>query len=244
MKLSIIICVYNEINTISEIIKKVQSQTLINNIKKEIIIIDNNSTDGTREALKELVNTENLKIIFNKINIGKGGSIKKGIRESSGELIIFQDADLEYDPSEYNKLLKCLLTNKLDAVYGSRYLGGKDFHVYKLNRFAVFFLTFVINILFKTSFTDSATNYKLIKSDTIRYINFISKSFSIDFEITLHLGLLSANCSEVPIEYNPRKYLDGKKINYKDAFKSVYIILYYFIKYKILRQNIKLITKD
>ncbi len=238
MKLSIIICVYNEIKTISEIIKKVESQNLIKNIEKEIIIIDNNSTDGTKEFLQKLIITGNLKIIFNNENIGKGGSIKKGIRESSGELIIFQDADLEYDPSEYNKLLDCLLVNNLDAVYGSRYLGGKDFHIYKLNRFAVFFLTFIINILFKTSFTDSATNYKLIKSDIIRNINFISKSFSIDFEITLHLGLLDTRCSEIPIEYNPRKYLDGKKINYIDGIKSIYIILYYFIKYKIFRRNI------
>ena len=243
MKLSIIICVYNEINTILKIIEKVKEQKLINNIEKEIIIIDNNSTDGTRQILKGL-EKENLKIFFNENNIGKGGSIKKGIQESTGELIIFQDADLEYDPLDYNKLLDHLLTNKLDAVYGSRYLGGEDYHFYKLNKLAVDFLTFLINILFKTNFTDSATNYKLIKSNKIKLINLISKSFSIDFEITLHLGLLKLNCSEVAIKYKPRKYADGKKINYTDAIKSIYIIIYYFVRHKILRNKVKLNKKD
>ena len=187
LKLSVIICVYNEFETIKLIINKVISAKLPNNISKEIIIIDNNSTDGTKQILEDLNKNTNFKIFFNKDNLGKGYSISKGIKEASGDYIIFQDADLEYDPKDYYNLINYLIQNKLDFVYGSRIVKNKKYHRYNLHKYVVIFYSFLINLLFKAKFTDTATNYKLFKSDVIKKINLTSKSFAIDFEITVKL---------------------------------------------------------
>ena len=233
MKLSIILCVYNEINTISEIINKILKTELINKISKEIIIIDNNSTDGTKEFLQTIVSNEIINVVFQKKNLGKGNSIIEGIKHANGDITIFQDADLEYDPKDYNKLLNCLIKNKLDAVYGSRILKNKDFHHYNINKFAVLSLTKIINYLYKTDFTDSATNYKLIKTDILKQFPLEAKSFAIDFEISLFLGIYKAKIGEVGINYYPRTYKEGKKINYLDAIKAIWVIFYKFLLYKL-----------
>ena len=230
MKLSVIVCVYNEIKTIDEILKKINRVNLPNNIDKEVIIVDNNSFDGTREFLKKLIDLNNYKIIFQKKNLGKGNSIITGIKEASGDLIVFQDADLEYEPNNYIKLINHLNENNLDAVFGSRIKHNEDYFYYKLNRFAVINLTNLINFLFKGSFTDVATNHKLIKTDVLKKLNLVSKGFNLDFEISLKLAKYRYNYDEIAISYSPRTYNEGKKINFMDAIKSLLIIFYFYFK--------------
>ena len=168
------------------------------------------------------------KFFFKKKNFGKGNSIIKGIEESSGDLIIFQDADLEYDPKNYDKLINHLIKNNLDAVFGSRIKNGHTVFEYKINKFAVVLFTRLINFLYRGSFTDTATNHKLIKSEVLKKLNLTSKGFSLDFEISLKLAKYNYSCDEIPIEYYPRTYKEGKKINLLDAIKSFFVIVYYF----------------
>lgn len=230
MQLSIIICVFNEINTVGKILEKIDKIELPSNLEKEIIIIDNNSTDGTKEFLKSLLNHNKYKIIFKDKNYGKGNSIITGIKEASGNLIVFQDADLEYDPNNYAKLVNYLNKNKLDAVFGSRIMHDEDYFYYKLNRFAVVNLTRLINFLFNGKFTDVATNHKLVKTEVLKKLNLKSKGFNLDFEISLKLAKYGFKCGEIPIQYFPRTYKDGKKINFIDAIKSLHIIIYFYFK--------------
>ena len=230
MKLSIIICVYNEIKTIEEILQKINNVNLPVQFEKEIIIVDNNSQDGTKELLKNLVNSNQYNIIFQKKNFGKGNSIITGIKEASGDLTVFQDADLEYEPDNFIRLIDYLNENKLDAVFGSRIKHHEDHFYYKLNRFAVVNLTRLINFLFKGSFTDVATNHKLIKTDILKKLNLQSKGFNLDFEISLKLAKYKFKCGEIAIDYFPRTYEEGKKINFSDAIKSLFIIFYFYFK--------------
>ena len=230
MKLSIIICVYNEIKTIEEILQKINNVNLPAQFEKEIIIVDNNSKDGTKEFLKNLVNSNQYNIIFQKKNFGKGNSIITGIKEVSGDLVVFQDADLEYDPNNYVKLIDHLNKNKLDAVFGSRILNKQDYFYYKLNLFAVKKLTRLINLLFDGSFTDVATNHKMIKIEVLKKLNVVSMGFNLDLEISLKLAKYKFKYDEIPISYFPRTYKDGKKINFIDAIKSILVIFYFYFK--------------
>jgi len=231
MKLSIIVCVFNEVKTIKEILLKIDEVNLPFSYSKEVIIVDNNSTDGTKEYLKELKSIKNYKIFLQKKNYGKGNSVIKGIDAATGDLIVFQDADLEYDPQNYIKLINYLKKNQLDAVFGSRIKNTEDFFYYKINRFAVIYLTKLINYLFKGSFSDAATNHKLIKTDTLRKLNIKSKGFESDFEITLKLLKYKYKCDEVPIKYFPRKHEAGKKIKFQDGIKSLILIVYFYLKF-------------
>ena len=230
MKLSIIVCVLNEIRTIEKILNRIEKVELPNSIQKEIIIVDNNSTDGTREFLKKIQVSNMYKILFQEKNLGKGNSIITGINESTGDLIIFQDADLEYDPNNFKKLIDHLTKNKLDAVFGSRIKNNEIYFYYKTNRFAVILLTKLINLLYRGTFTDAATNHKLIKSEVLKNLNLTSKGFNLDFEISLKLAKYNYRYDEVGIEYYPRTYKDGKKINFLDAVKSFFIIFYFYLK--------------
>ena len=230
MKLSIIVCVYNEINTLEEILEKINNAFLPPKFVKEIIIIDNNSTDGTREFLDKLKVTNKYKIIFQNKNYGKGNSIITGINEASGYLTVFQDADLEYEPNNYSKLIEHLEKNNLDAVFGSRIMHNEDYFYYKINRFAVINLTKMINFLFTGSFTDVATNHKLIKTNVLKKLNLKSKGFNLDFEIAIKLLKYGFNCGEIPIKYFPRTYKEGKKINFLDAIKSFLVVIYFFFR--------------
>ena len=230
MRLSVIVCVFNEIKTIEKILRKINNVELQNNIQKEIIIIDNNSSDGTKEFLKKIPISNNLKIFFQEKNLGKGNSIIMGIRESTGNLIVFQDADLEYDPNNFNKLINHLLKNKLDAVFGSRIKNDEIYFYYKVNKLFVIFLTKLINLLYRGSYTDVATNHKLIKKEVLNKLNLVSKGFTLDFEISLKLAKYKFKYDEISIEYYPRTYKDGKKINFLDAIKSLFVIFYYFFR--------------
>ena len=223
--LSIIICVFNEEKTIKQIIHKVEKVNLPENFFKEIIIIDNCSTDKTKEILENFKKKNNFTIIFQDKNYGKGNSIIEGIKISKGEFIVFQDADLEYDPNNYYFLLKELKKNNLDAVFGSRELKKHDYHIYKLNSLVSRYFTKLINLLYNANYTDTSTNHKLIKSNVLKKLDLKSKGFELDFEIAIKLAKKKHKYSEIPISFDPRTKKDGKKVKLIDGLKCLMIIL-------------------
>ena len=223
IKLTIIIPVYNEIKTIEKLIKKI----LKINIKKQLIIVDDGSSDGTELILKKYKSRID-KLIFHKKNLGKGAAIKSGQKYVSGQYIGIQDADLEYDPSDYDKLILPFLEADADVVYGSRFLGGKYvrlhfFWHYVANKI----LTLITNIVTNLNMTDMETGYKLFKKKTIESITLKENSFSIEPEITVKLAKKGYSFYEVPISYRGRSYQEGKKITLKDAFIAIYCIIKY-----------------
>ncbi len=226
MKLSIIIPVFNEEETILQVLNKIEKVKL-NNIEKEIIIIDDFSTDGTREILQ---NIKKYKIIYHEKNLGKGAAIKTGLKNISGDIILIQDADLEYDPKEYNKLLEPILTNQTKVVYGSRMLGEhKD--MYSLHFFGNKFLTLATNIIYQCKITDMETGYKVFKNEVIEGLNLKARRFDFEPEITAKILKRGYKIKEVPIDFiNPRSFHQGKKITWKDGIKH----FLYLLKYKFL----------
>ena len=228
MSLSIIIPVFNEKNTIKTILEKVLK---FKSLEKEVIIVDDCSNDGTAEIIKNLENA-NTEIIFVKHtkNQGKGAAIKTGLSVAKNELILIQDADLEYDPSDYDELLKPLLSNDADVVFGSRFLGGGTVRVHLFwNFLANKILTLITNIFVNMNFTDIETGYKVFRSDAIKSINLQENSFGIEPEITIKLAKKKFKFYEVPISYYGRNYDEGKKIRIIDAFIAVYCIFKYSI---------------
>ena len=226
MKISIIIPCYNEENTIKIIIEKVLKFNLY---EKEILVIDDCSTDKSREIIKKLA-LENsiIKYFFLDKNLGKGGALSKGFFEASGDIILTQDADLEYDPSDYSKLLKPFKDTDADVVYGSRFLGGDYvrlhfFWHYLANKL----LTLVTNIVTNLNMSDMETGYKVFKSSAIKSIQIQEKSFGVEPEITVKLAKKKYVFYEVPISYKGRSYEEGKKITLKDAFVALFCIFKY-----------------
>lgn len=224
MKLSIIICVYNERETILEIVRRVQDVDLGSGWLKEIIIVDNYSTDGTRDLLKTL-HEENIKIVLQPRNFGKGNSIRTAIPLCTGDYTITQDADLEYHPRQYPALLDKAVREGLDVVYGSRVLGGKQYHHYAANYWGVRILTFLTNFLFGARYTDVATNYKLVRTSLLKSLRLTCSGFDLDFEISNKLARATNKIAEVPIDFEPRTYEQGKKIRLYDGLRALYIIL-------------------
>ncbi|MBM4311847.1 MAG: glycosyltransferase family 2 protein [Deltaproteobacteria bacterium] len=224
MKLSVIICVFNEKDTILEILERVQRAELDPGWEKEIIIVDNVSTDGTRELLKTIT-AHNVRIVLQKRNLGKGNSIRTAIPLCTGDYTIMQDADLEYHPRQYRLLLRKALDEGLDAVYGSRVLGDRRYHHYAVNYWAVRFLTFLTNLLFGSAFTDVATNYKLVRTALLQSLDLHCCGFDLDFEISNKLARRTKKIAEVPITFEPRTYEQGKKINAADGLKALAVIL-------------------
>lgn len=219
MKLSIVIPVYNEINTILEVLRRVKAVPL----DKEIIIVDDGSVDGTREVLKE-VKEENVKVIFNERNWGKGFSIRRGFEHVSGDIVIIQDADLEYYPDEYPALIQKIIEGKADVVYGTRFLGPhRAFHFYHYLGNAL--LNFIANILYDTNLSDMMTCYKALKSNVLKKLKLRANGFGIEAEITAQVLRRKLRVYEVPISYNGRDYDEGKKITWKDFFRSLYWLL-------------------
>ena len=233
MSLSVIIPVYNEKNTIQIVIEKVLK---FNNLTKEIIVVDDCSDDGTSEIIKNLKSTHP-EIIYKRHekNSGKGAAIRTGIELSKNEIVLIQDADLEYDPEDYDQLLKPILDGKADIVYGSRFLGGGPVRIHLFwNYLANKLLTLLTNIFINMNFTDMETGYKIFKSSVIKSISLNEKSFGIEPEITIKLGKKkNLKFFEVPISYYGRGYHEGKKISIKDAFVALYCIL----KYAIIGNN-------
>ena len=220
LKLSIIVPVYNEKKTINKILNKIHK---LNGIKKEIIVIDDASSDGTREILKRNKKKIN-KLIIHKANKGKGGAIKSAQKFITGNVVIIQDADLEYDPSDYMKLLKFIIKG-YKVVYGSRVLGKNRYLSSNFSSFMRIFynhvLTVLSNILNNQNLTDAHTCYKMFNSDIFKSIKLNENGFSFCPEITTKIGLKKIKIIEVPIKYSGRSYQDGKKITYLDGLRAI-----------------------
>ena len=229
MKLSIVIPCYNEQSTIKEIINKINSQS---NIDKEIIVVDDNSQDKTREILQNDLKNDVNKIILNDKNYGKGYSIKKGIEVASGDCILIQDADLEYDPSDYSKLLNPIINNVADVVYGSRFIGSNEKRVlYFWHSVGNKFLTILSNMFSNLNLTDMEVGYKVFRSSVLKDIQLEENRFGFEPEITAKIAKKNIRIYEVGISYFGRKYSDGKKITWKDGFSALRcIVLYNLIK--------------
>ena len=231
MKLSIIIPIYNEEKTIKEILKHVLAVDISKyNLKKEIIIVDDGSTDGTRKILAEIENSGNnfnqIKIIYHSKNQGKGSAIRSGLKYTTGDIILIQDADLEYDPNDYYRLIRPILDGKARIVYGSRILGeGKKSYwsFYLGGRF----LSFLANLLYNARITDEPTCYKVFRSDVLKGINLKCERFEFCPEVTAKVRKKGYEIFEVPIHYNPRSLEEGKKINWKDGLEAIWTLLKY-----------------
>jgi len=224
MKLSIVIPVYNEKNTIEELIRRVQEVDV--SLNKEIIIVDDGSSDGTPEILKSLKQPD-IKVVYHSTNQGKGAALHTGFSEAEGDIILVQDADLEYDPKEYPKLLEPILDGRADAVYGSRFLGGPHRVLYFWHYIGNRFLTAFSNMLSNLNLSDMETCYKVFKKDILDRITLKSKRFGFEPEITLKLAKLNARIYEVPISYSGRDYSEGKKIGWRDGLAALYHIIRY-----------------
>lgn len=225
MLLSVLIPCFNEKNTIEEIVGKINK---LENLNLEIIIIDDNSIDGTREILKDKIKNQVSQIIFNEENHGKGYCIKKGLEVSTGDVILIQDADLEYDPKEYFKLIKPINDGNADVVYGSRFIGSEERRIlFFWHTVANKFFTLLSNMLTNLNLTDMETCYKVFKKDLIQKIDLKEKGFGFDPEITAKLAKQKPKIYEVGISYFGRTYEEGKKINLKDAFIVLKCIIIY-----------------
>lgn len=224
MKISIIIPCYNEYSTIKKIIDKINNQKTFD---KEIIVIDDCSSDGTIEILSNLKDQIN-SLTLNKKNYGKGYCIKKGIEIASGDIILIQDADLEYDPNDYEKLLKPIMNNNADVVYGSRFIGSDQKRVlFFWHSLGNKFLTLLSNMLTNLNLTDMECCYKAFKTEVIKNINLKENRFGFEPEITAKISKKDIRIYEVGIKYFGRKYSEGKKITWKDGFRAIYCIIYY-----------------
>ena len=226
MKISIIIPCFNEEKTLEKIVKKVLK---FQSFEKEIIIVDDCSSDRSGEIIDNLkINFSEIKSVKHKKNLGKGAGIKSGVELSTGDIILIQDADLEYNPEDYDNLLKPFLETDADVVYGSRFLGGKYVKLCFFWHFvANKILTILCNVFTNLNMTDMETGYKLFKSNVIKSIELKEKSFGIEPEITVKLGKKGFIFYEVPISYSGRSYDDGKKIGLKDAFIAIFCIFKY-----------------
>jgi glycosyltransferase involved in cell wall biosynthesis len=225
MKISVVMPVYNEVETIEEIVSRVQAVPL----EKEIIIIDDGSTDGTRDRLEKIGQSENVKVLHHDRNRGKGSALRTGFQLATGDIIIIQDTDLEYDPREYPKLLLAILDGRADVVYGSRFLGGPHrvllFWHYVGNKL----LTLLSNALSNLNLTDMETGYKVFRRQVLDGMTLKSDRFGFEPEFTMKIAKRKFRIYEVPISYSGRSYSEGKKINWKDGLLAIFVVLWFRI---------------
>jgi dolichol-phosphate mannosyltransferase len=222
MKLSIIICAYNEKDSILTVLDRVNAVDF-GSWEKEILVVDNCSTDGTREILQEL-NLPHTRVIYQPQNMGKGNSIRTAIQHLSGDYAVIQDADLEYDPQDLRLLVHEAEKGKV-AIFGSRTLGGRAVYKYARAYWGVRLITGMMNLLFGGRLTDAATATKMVRSDVLKALNLVGNGFDLDFELPDKLLIAGVDIAEVPISYNPRSYEEGKKIKASDGLKAFGIML-------------------
>lgn len=222
IKLSVVMPAFNEIQTIEEIINRIQKVA----IKKEIIIVDDGSTDGTRGKLQELAErSSELKVILHEINQGKGAALRTGFAHVRGDIVIIQDADLEYDPAEYYRLIVPILDGRADVVYGSRFIGETHRVLFFWHYVANKILTTLSNMFTNLNLTDMETCYKIFKADVLKNITLVSNRFGFEPEFTAKIAKKKYRIYEMPISYSGRDYSQGKKINWRDAVNAFYCIL-------------------
>jgi len=230
LKLNVIIPCYNEKNTIKIIIDKVLKVN-VEPHEKKVIVVDDHSNDGSRDILKKYESNNEIEILYHEKNYGKGRAIRSGLTKVEEGLVLIQDADLEYNPRDYKKLLKPFEEANADVVYGSRFLGGQEYS--RIHYFWHFIankiLTFLCNFFTNLNMTDMETGYKVFKKENIDKIDLLEDSFGIEPELTIKLAKQKLRFFEVPISYNGRSYDEGKKIGLRDAFKAIYCI----VKYKL-----------
>jgi glycosyltransferase involved in cell wall biosynthesis len=223
MKLSVIIPVFNEVKTIREIINRVQATGVVS----EILVVDDGSTDGSRDVLQELMDQGMIRVILHDHNRGKGAAVRTGIDNVAGDVILIQDADLEYDPRDYPALLRPLEEGIADVVYGSRFLGAARRPILFWNMVANKILTLVTNILYNNILTDMETGYKLFRRNVVKDMPLHSRRFEFEPEFTAKILKRKVRIFEVPITFNPRDYSEGKKIKAKDAFIALWTLIRY-----------------
>jgi glycosyltransferase involved in cell wall biosynthesis len=227
-KLSIVMPVYNEKDTIQKIIPRVLDADV--GLEKELVIVDDFSQDGTRDILAKL-DDPRIKVHFHPKNMGKGSALQTGFAKASGEIVLVQDADLEYDPNEYPHLLQPILDGRADVVYGSRFLSGPHRVLFFWHYLGNKMLTTFSNMLSNLNLTDMETCYKVFKKDILEAIHLKSKRFGFEPEVTIKIAKMKVRIYEVPISYSGRDYSEGKKIGWKDGFAAIFhIIRYKFFK--------------
>jgi len=223
MKLSVVIPVFNEKATIHEILRRVRAVDL----PKEIIIVDDFSTDGTREILQELGSDPDLKVVFQPCNMGKGAALRAGFEAVTGDIVVIQDADLEYSPDEYPVLIQPILANKADVVYGSRFLSGPHRVLFFWHYLGNKVLTTLSNMMTDLNLTDMETCYKVFRASVLKQIKLRENRFGFEPEFTAKIARARCRVYEVPISYSGRDYFEGKKIGWKDGVAAIFFILKY-----------------
>jgi len=223
MNISVVIPVYNELKTLDEIIRRVKATCLA----MEIILVDDGSSDGTRDLYEKYTSDEVVKIFLHERNQGKGAAVVTGIKAATGDVIVIQDADLEYDPREYPNLLRPIEEGLADVVYGSRFLGAPRRATMYWHMVANKLLTFLTNILYNNILTDMETGYKVFRRSIVDGITIHARRFDFEPEFTAKILKRKVRIYEVPITFNPRDYSEGKKIQFKDAFEAVWTLLKY-----------------
>ncbi len=226
MKLSVVVPVYNEKQTIAQILERIEKTSH----EKEIIVVDDHSTDGTREILREIDSSRRIpsaRVFYHAVNQGKGAALRTGIREATGEIVLIQDADLEYDPAEYGVLIQPIVTGVADVVYGSRFLSGPHRVLFFWHSLGNKLLTLLSNMFTDLNLTDMETGFKAFRREVFSKITIEENRFGFEPEITAKVARLHCRLFEVPISYFGRDYSEGKKITWKDGVAALYCIVKY-----------------